>query len=97
MIGAPVSYAFVADLAPEHLRGRYQGLYGLSWATGTVTGPVIGVWLFAQSPTALWIACGVVGGASALLALAARPWARPPARGASPREMEPVAAQVPGR
>jgi len=97
MIGAPVSYAYVADLAPDHLRGRYQGLYGLSWATGTVTGPVIGVWLFAQNPTAFWIGCGVVGGLSALLVLAARPRSRPPTAGVSPREMEPVVAQTPGR
>ena len=77
MIGAPVSDAFVADLAPEHLRGRYQGLYGLTWATGTVTGPAIGVWLFAQSPTALWATCGLVAAVSAVLVLGTRRRAAP--------------------
>ena len=54
MIGAPVGYAYVADIAPEHMRGRYQGLYGLCWASGTVTAPAIGAYLVAGNATAFW-------------------------------------------
>jgi MFS family permease len=78
MVAAPVGYAYVADIAPEHLRGRYQGLYGVFWGTGSVTGPAIGTWLLAQSVTAFWFLCGILGLVAALLVLAGRP-ARPAA------------------
>jgi MFS family permease len=73
MIGAPIGYAYVADIAPEHLRGRYQGLYGLCWSSGTVTGPAIGTALFAGTPTGLWLLCGLLGTLAALLVWAGRP------------------------
>jgi MFS family permease len=73
MIGAPVGYAYVADIAPVTMRGRYQGLYGLCWSSGTVTAPAIGAYLVARAPFAFWILCGVLGLASGALALAARP------------------------
>jgi MFS family permease len=72
MIAAPVGYAYVADIAPDHLRGRYQGLYGFFWGTGSVTGPAIGTWLLAQSVTGFWVLCGVLGCAAALMVLAGR-------------------------
>jgi MFS family permease len=77
MIAAPVGYAYVADIAPEHLRGRYQGIYGFFWGTGSVTGPAIGAWLLAQSVTGFWLLCGVLGLVASLLVLAGRS-ARPP-------------------
>ena len=76
MIAAPVGYAYVADIAPEHLRGRYQGLYGVFWGTGSVTGPALGTWLLAQSVTGFWFLCGILGLAAALLVLAGRPAGR---------------------
>jgi MFS family permease len=76
MVAAPVGYAYVADIAPDHLRGRYQGLYGLFWGTGSVTGPAIGSWLLAQSVTGFWFLCGILGLVAAILVLLGRP-ARP--------------------
>lgn len=76
MIAAPVGYAYVADIAPDHLRGRYQGIYGVFWGTGSVTGPAIGTWLLAQSVTGFWFLCGILGLVASLLVLAGRP-ARP--------------------
>jgi MFS family permease len=73
MVGAPVGYAYVADVAPEHMRGRYQGLYGLCWSSGTVTAPAVGAWLVVTNPTGFWALCGVLGLGSALLVLAVRP------------------------
>ncbi|HJP65469.1 MAG TPA: MFS transporter [Actinomycetota bacterium] len=73
MIGAPIGYAYVADVAPENLRGRYQGLYGLCWSSGVVTGPAIGAMLFAWRPTSLWTICGLVGAVAALLVWSTRP------------------------
>ncbi|HEY3210514.1 MAG TPA: MFS transporter [Actinomycetota bacterium] len=77
MVAAPVGYAYVADIAPDHLRGRYQGLYGVFWGTGSVTGPAIGTWLLAQSVTGFWFLCGVLGLVAALVVLAGRPAYRP--------------------
>jgi MFS family permease len=72
MISAPVGYAYVADLAPKDLRGRYQGLYGLFWASGSVTGPVLGGLLFTVSANGFWALCGVLGLVAAVLTVGVR-------------------------
>lgn len=54
MIAMPVSTAYVADLTPEHLRGRYMGVYGLTWALALTAGPAAGAFLFAWNPALLW-------------------------------------------
>jgi MFS family permease len=84
MLYAPVTGAFVAGLAPEHLRGRYMGLWHSTWSLGMLLGPVMGTWLYARSPNTLWIACFVMGSAAALLALV-----KPAAR------VQPVQATMP--
>jgi MFS family permease len=70
MISAPIAYAYLADIAPEHLRGRYQGLYELSWGIGGVAGPAFGAVLFSVTPTGLWLLCGGLGLVAALFVLA---------------------------
>ena len=65
MIGAPVSYAYVADLAPPDLRGRYQGIFGLAWGSGAVTGPAIAGALLPEAAAVFWPLLGVLGLASA--------------------------------
>ncbi len=72
MVAAPVSYAYVADLAPGHMRGRYQGVYGIAWGSGTVTGPALGGLLFGLYGRGLWLACGLIGVAAAGLVMASR-------------------------
>lgn len=73
IIYAPVASAYVADLAPEHLRGRYQGAWGLTWGLAFVLAPVIGAAIFAWSPDGLWFTCGLLGLFAALLLLVRRP------------------------
>lgn len=73
IVSAPVSQAYVADLAPPHLRGRYQGAWGLEFGLALVLAPVLGTALFAFDPTVLWLSCGVLGGIAALLVLGVRP------------------------
>jgi MFS family permease len=73
IIYAPVASAYVADIAPEHMRGRYQGAWGLTWGLAYVFAPALGAAIFAWSADGLWLICGVLGVASALLLLAARP------------------------
>jgi predicted MFS family arabinose efflux permease len=73
MIGVPVGHAYVAEMAPAHMRGRYQGLYGLALGSGGVLGPAIGTILFAANARAFWLLCGAVGLIGSLMVLAARP------------------------
>jgi len=73
MVAAPVSYAYVAGIAPEHMRGRYQGLYGTFFGSGAVFGPAIGTAIFAVTPEGFWALCAGFGLAAALLVLAVRP------------------------
>ena len=71
IVESPSTGAFVADRAPEHARGRYQGALGMMYASAAVVGPLVGTSIYAVSPTALWLGCGVVGLASGALALSA--------------------------
>ena len=61
MIAMPASQAYIADLAPQHMRGRYMGVSGLTWALALITGPALGLRFFASAPTVYWIACAGLG------------------------------------
>ena len=69
MLCLPVSGAYLANLAPKTMRGRYMGAFGLSWALATTTGP-LGLKLYDLSPNILWLATGVIGAAGAVIILA---------------------------
>jgi MFS family permease len=68
---APTGTAFAANLAPADMRGRYMGLYGLSWGASLGIAPVIGGWLNDNvAPVAIWyagLAMGLVAAAGFLL------------------------------
>jgi len=56
----PAHQALVADIGPEHLRGRYFAIHSLSWGLAGSVGPAIGGFILAAAPFALWpIASGV--------------------------------------
>lgn len=61
MIAMPTSSAYLADLAPQHMRGRYMGASGLTWALALITGPACGLKLFASSPAMYWAGCAALG------------------------------------
>ncbi|WP_408011681.1 MDR family MFS transporter [Pseudalkalibacillus sp. A8] len=66
MLMSPVQMTFVANLAPENLRGTYMGAAGLQWILGGVTGPLIGGILLEQKLgnvlfTILGIGCVIAG------------------------------------
>jgi MFS family permease len=69
IVCAPVSGAYVADLAPVHLRGRYQGAWGLTFAIALIVAPAAGAALYAASATGLWLLCLGVGLTAAALVL----------------------------
>ena len=50
----PTQGALVADLAPEHLRGRYMAFSTLSWEIGFVIGPGAAGFILEAKPHALW-------------------------------------------
>jgi MFS family permease len=64
----PVSSAYIAGLAPEHLRGRYMGAYALVWSAGLIAAPQMGLRLFAVGPKTLWLTCGSLGVIAAAIA-----------------------------
>ena len=76
MVYYPVVSAYVADLAPPGLQGRYQATLGFTGASGLVLGPAVGPLLFQWSSAGLWSACAVLGVLAALLFASVRP-ARP--------------------
>ncbi|MGM9988976.1 MAG: MDR family MFS transporter [Bacillaceae bacterium] len=45
MVMSPVQMTFVANIAPEHLRGTYMGAAGLQWIVGGALGPLLGGYL----------------------------------------------------
>ena len=69
IIAMPVSTAYIADLAPAHLRGRYMGSFAFAWSIALMIGPPAGMALFGVSPFALWMACGALGLISAAITL----------------------------
>jgi len=75
IVAAPIAAAYVADISPPHMRGRYAGALGMSFSLGLIAGPAAGAALFGASPDLLWAACAVVGvgAAAALLSPLARP------------------------
>jgi MFS family permease len=77
IVNAPIAAAYVVDIAPPHMRGRYQGAWGFTFALALILAPVLGTAVFAVSPTALWIGCGALGALAALLVLAGRERHRP--------------------
>lgn len=65
LTGGPVFSAAAAEAAPDHLRGRYLGLFQLSWGVGGAVTPVAFTWLLAQGRTTLWWVLTLVALASA--------------------------------
>lgn len=70
MFALPMASAYVADLAPPHMRGRYMGVNGMTWSFALIAGPFLGMKLLALAPGALWLTCGVLGLLAAVVILA---------------------------
>src|SRR5262249_16548844 len=74
MFNAPANSAMNADLAPVALRGRYQGVFNLSWSVAGFLAPIVGTAAFQYlGNTALWLGCFVLALIVAGLNLAAGP------------------------
>ena len=74
VLGFPVASAFVADLAPPELRGRYQGAFSMTWGMAFTLSPLLGGQLLHRyGGGVLWPACLATCLVVAALHLAAGP------------------------
>lgn len=62
MVVSPFQQSIVASFAPEHMRGRYMAVSGLSWSISFTVGPYFaGLILDGANPNLLWAFCGIIG------------------------------------
>ena len=67
ILESPTRSTVVAALAPASARGRYQGLFVMSWGVGQLVGPKIGTHVWQDiGPRALWTGCLVLSVVAAL-------------------------------
>jgi len=65
MVTMPMASAYIANLAPANLRGRYLGVSGLTWSIALIAGPGLGMELLTWNPAFYFISCGALGVAAA--------------------------------
>ena len=61
MFAMPVASAYVSNLSPAHLRGRYMGFYGLNWSLALIVAPALGMKMLGTNGSLLWLVCGALG------------------------------------
>jgi len=61
MLSLPRHSAWVQQLSPGEMRGRYAGMASFAWSGGATFGGWSGLMLFAWHPDALWAVCGLLG------------------------------------
>ncbi|WTK15642.1 MFS transporter [Streptomyces sp. NBC_01525] len=67
IINSPTQMGLVVRLSPTHARGRYQGMYSLSWSVASLTAPLVGGTVIDRyGPDLLWAGCAVVGTVAAV-------------------------------
>ena len=67
IISMPMVPTYLARVAPADRRGRYMGIFGLTWALALLLGPKIGLAIYESNPVEWWYLCGVFGVLAALL------------------------------
>ncbi|MGC4890352.1 MDR family MFS transporter [Micromonospora sp. DT227] len=74
MLNSPSNATLIAELSPAALRGRYQGVFSLSWQLAGASAPILGGLLREQAGnTALWLACAAIGALTAITHLVSGP------------------------
>ncbi|OON78817.1 MFS transporter [Streptomyces tsukubensis] len=67
IVNAPTQTGLVVRLSPVHGRGRYQGVYSLSWAVAALVAPLMsGVIIDRLGAAWLWGLCALVGTAAGI-------------------------------
>jgi predicted MFS family arabinose efflux permease len=74
MLNSPSNATLIAELSPAALRGRYQGVFSLSWQLAGAIAPVLGGLVREHAGnTSLWLGCAAVGGVTAVAHLVSGP------------------------
>jgi MFS family permease len=71
MVTMPMVSAYVANLAPADMRGRYLGVSGLTWSLALILGPGLGMKLFSYSEPMYWLASSLISVIAAVIILVA--------------------------
>jgi MFS family permease len=58
-IHGAIQNPLIADMAPEHLLGRYMAMRTIAWQVGFMVGPALGSFLLERSATGLWVGATV--------------------------------------
>ncbi|MCN9244036.1 MFS transporter [Streptomyces sp. RY43-2] len=67
IVNAPTQTGLVVRLSPVHGRGRYQGMYTLSWAVAALTAPLMSGFVIDRLGAEwLWGMCALIGTGAAL-------------------------------
>lgn len=67
IINSPTQMGLVVRLSPLHGRGRYQGMYSLSWSIASLAAPLLGGLVIDHyGADALWAGCAAVGTVAAM-------------------------------
>ncbi|WP_367043351.1 MFS transporter [Streptomyces sp. Je 1-332] len=67
IVNAPTQTGLVVRLSPTHGRGRYQGMYTLSWAVASLVAPLMSGFVIDRFGAQwLWATCAVIGTVAAL-------------------------------
>lgn len=62
MLSLPLIEGVVADRAAAGRRGRYMGMFTLSFSAAFILAPLAGTWIYDTiGPRAVWLACGLAG------------------------------------
>ncbi|WEH41096.1 MFS transporter [Streptomyces sp. AM 2-1-1] len=67
IVNAPTQSGLVVKLSPAHGRGRYQGMYTMSWSVAALVAPLMsGVVIDHWGAAWLWVTCALLGTVTAL-------------------------------
>jgi MFS family permease len=62
MLNSPANATTIAELSPVTMRGRYQGVWSLSWQAASCGAPIVGGFVQQHAgSTWLWAGCAAVG------------------------------------
>jgi MFS family permease len=74
MLNSPSNSATNAELSPSHLRGRYQGVFSVSWSVAGFAAPILGAAVLQYvGNAALWLGCFALSLVIAAMHLSAGP------------------------
>ncbi|MCZ7427061.1 MFS transporter [Micromonospora sp. WMMA1949] len=74
MLNSPSNATLIAELSPAALRGRYQGVFSLSWQLAGAAAPILGGLVREHAGnSALWLGCAGIGVVAAVAHLISGP------------------------